>query len=236
MTVRLSVAVMAHPSRAVMVEDLVARLGADVPVVWDEINDRHDTGIRAIQAADPDSTHHLVIQDDALPCRDFLAGTVAALAQVPADHPVSLYLGTVKPFGPAVRRVLARAQPGTAWVRMGGPYWGPAIVLPTVDVPALGDWWIGAGAAWTNYDRRIQRFYASRGIDCLYSWPSLVEHRGDQSIVHPGSSPGRVAHRALTPEQSALDVDWSGPAVELLDSDRLDRQRQRSAERALQGR
>lgn len=64
MTPTLSVAIMAHPKREAMVADLLTRLDREVPVVWDQINDRHDTGARAMEAFDPACTHHLVIQDD----------------------------------------------------------------------------------------------------------------------------------------------------------------------------
>lgn len=229
--ISLSAAVMAHPRRADMVTDLLARLDRDVPVVWDQVNDRHETGIRALLAADARCTHHLVIQDDALPCRDLLAGAEKALAHVPAGHPVSLYVGAVRPFRRMIERTVAQAAAGNAsWLRFQGPYWGPAVIVPVADLDDLAAWWSGKGASVENYDRRISRFYLRRRLDCFYSWPSLVDHRGDESLTGHGT--GRRAHRALDPNRSALDVDWSGAVIKVDGAERADRRRQRAADAA----
>ena len=119
MTVRLSAAVMAHPSREAMVAELVDALDRPVEVVWDEINDRHDTGLRALRAADRSCTHHLVIQDDVVPCRDLLAGAERALCAVPDGQPGSLYLGRVRPVAAAVARAVSLYS-GSAWIPMAG--------------------------------------------------------------------------------------------------------------------
>lgn len=228
MTVRLSAVVMAHPSRADLVTDLLARLDREVPVVWDRINDRHDTGLRALQAYDPEATHHLVIQDDALPCRDLLASVEQALAYVPDGHPASFYLGRVRPFRQRIER-LVRVAGSASWLRFPGPYWGPAIVVPTAAIPGLVEWWHSPkGSGVTNYDRRIARFFQRDGIDCFYSWPSLVDHRGDTSLV-TGHTTGRHAHRSIPEYRSGLEASWSGPVLELREAERLDALRQREA-------
>jgi hypothetical protein len=225
--VTLSVSVMAHPSRADLVNDLLERIGP-VPVTWDKVNDRHDPGTRAMEAHDPTCTHHLVIQDDALPCADLLAGIEKALVHVPDGHPASFYIGKVRPFRSAVTKAVARAE-GASWIVMAGIYWGPAIVVPTASIVELSAWYRGKhGARHQNYDRRVSKWFERQDLGCWYSWPSLVDHRGDDSLVQ-GRSGVRRAHRALTPEESALDVDWSGEVVEMPHTERLDRNRQRRA-------
>ena len=231
MTARLSAAVMAHPNRADLVTDLLARLDREVPVVWDQINDRHDTGIRALQAYDPDATHHLVIQDDALPCRDLLATIEQALEFVPDGHPASFYLGRVRPFRQKVEQVV-RVAGSASWLRFPGPYWGPAIVVPTAAIPGLVEWWYSPkGSSVTNYDRRIARFFQREGLDCFYSWPSLVDHRGDTSLV-TGHMAGRHAHRSIPEHRSGSEAVWSGPVLTLPDAAALDALRQRDARQA----
>jgi hypothetical protein len=104
--------------------------------------------------------------------------------------------------------------------------------VPTVDVPALAEWWTGEGRRIQNYDRRVARFYMKRGFDCFYSWPSLVDHRGVESLAGHGSNGAvRRAHRALAPDRSAVAVDWSGPVVQVSGAERADRRRQRDAQR-----
>lgn len=229
---KLSAAVMAHPKRRRMVAELLADLDRPVPVVWDQINDRHDTGLRALQAYDPTATHHLVIQDDVQPCRDLLAGVERALAHVPAGHPASFYLGKVQPFRSRVERAV-RAADGCSWVVMDGVYWGPAIVVPTDTIPHLADWWGSvAGRKVTNYDRRLSRWFEHHRLACWYSWPSLVEHRGTQSLIRQ-SKAIRTAHRFHGADASALSIDWSGPVAEMANTAALDRKRQAKAARTL---
>ena len=229
MTDTLSVAVMAHPRRYDLVDDLLDRLDRPVEVVWDKINDRHDTGIRAIEAHDPACTHHLVIQDDVMPCRDLIAGAEKALGHVPAGNPASFYLGRVQPFRRKVQEAVDLAGDSASWVTMQGVYWGPAIVVPTAVIEDLSRWFRSPAAARvTNYDRRVSKWFEARRLDCWYSWPSLVDHRGAQSLVRE-SKALRTAHRFVGADRSALDVDWSGPVTTVTGSARLDRQRQRTA-------
>src|SRR5690606_41027410 len=117
-----------------------------------------------------------------------------------------------------------------SWLQMPGPYWGPAIVVPTAAIPELAEWWLSSrGRSITNYDRRIARFFQRRGFDCWYSWPSLVDHRGDESLVGHGTKNPRHAHRAVGENKSGLSIDWSGPVVSVRSAERLDRRRQRNA-------
>lgn len=221
----VSCAVMAHPSRKGMVDELLADLDRPVKVVWDEINDRHDTGIRAVEAYDPSCTHHLVLQDDVVPCRDLLAGVERALTHVPGDVPVSLYVGRVRPFRRAVERAAVQAE-GASWITMAGIYWGPAIVLPTAVIDELSPWF--RASTIQNYDRRLSKWFKNQGLPCWYTWPSLVDHRGDRSLVRP-STAVRRAHRFLGVDVSALSVDWTGPRVDMDGTERMDRERQRRA-------
>lgn len=229
-TPTLSAAVMAHPARAAMVDELLAALDRPTPVVWDQRNDRHDTGLRTIKAYDPDCSHHLVIQDDVVPCRDLLAGAERALRWIPQDVPISLYIGRVRPFSQAVESVTRRAGDDASWITMAGIYWGPAVILPTTLIEQLA-----AGYATdriTNHDRRMSRWFANRGTRCWYAWPSLVEHRGDESLAHRGARTERRAHRFIGADMSALAVDWSGPVLEMANTERLDRSRQSRARQA----
>ena len=221
---------MAHPSRAGLVDELVASLDRPVKVVWDEISDRHDTGIRAIEAYDPSASHHLVLQDDVLVPRDLLAGLERALRYIPQWDPMALYVGRVKPFAAEVTKAVQKAQ-GASWLTMQGIYWGPGIVLPTEHIPALSEWYRGAeGSKIINYDRRVSTWYALRDATVWYPWPCLVEHRDSDSLVK-GHGKGRHAHSFLGAEASVMGCDWTGPVVEVPRSQKMDDARQLRARR-----
>lgn len=224
----LSAAIMAHPKRIEMVGELRAALDRDVPVVWDEVNDRHDTGIRSLEAFDAAADWHVVIQDDVEPAPDLLAGIEQALAHVPAECPVSFYIGRVRPFAAKVQRAVQAAGDDVSWIVMDDIYWGPCLAIPTAVIPDISEWWHRSQV--TNYDRRLSRWFAhpSRRRPCWYSWPSLVDHRGDESLS--GHVAVRRAHRFAP--GSATDFDWSGDVVRMRHTGRLDRQRQAFARAA----
>ena len=223
MTVVLSVAMMAHPNRAKQVEQILAKLDRDdVPVIWDTNGSRWDTGRRAMLAYDPACTHHVVIQDDIIPCRDLIAGLTAALEYVPGDVPVCGYVGRVRPYAAMVTAADRRARAtGASWLTMHTLNWGPLIAVPTAVIPEM----IAHGDTLKNipnYDRRLSRFFElQQGVRIWYTWPSIVDHADGPSLVQGRIGTDRakaihcrVAHTFIGEEASALEVDWSGPAVD----------------------
>lgn len=211
---KVSVAVMAHPSRAELVQRLLERLDRPAEVVWDERNVEWHTGRRALLAFDPAATHHLVLQDDAVVCRDLVAGLEAALVAAPEECCVSLYVGRVRPYTARVERVVAeaeRAERHVSWIVMRDLHWGVGLVLPTALLPAL----VRDQDRMANvveYDRRISRSLVRAGVPVWSTWPSLIDHRDAPSLLHHGDDP-RAAHRFVGEDASALGVDWSGVGV-----------------------
>ncbi len=220
-TIRLSVAMMAHPKRAAQVEAMLSRLDRECEVIWDEKNDRWDTGRRAMLAYDPEATHHVVIQDDLLVCRDLFAGLEKALEHVPADAPVCGYIGRVRPELETVAACVRRAQEsGASWVTMHTLNWGPLVVVPTACIRDMIRHCDRLNVP--NYDRRLSRYFElQRGIRTWYTWPSLVDHADGPSLVsgriatdRARARLSRVAFDFIGEDASALDVDWSGPVVD----------------------
>lgn len=204
----ISVAIMAHPSRREFVTALLERLDAPAGVVWDERNDRWDTGRRSLLAHDPEATHHLVVQDDAITCRDLVAG-VEQITEAVADHPIALYTGRARPRTEYVAARVDFAQyRGDAFFEMEGPLWGVGIVLPReLIAPAVE--WGDAHPEIANYDIRLARFFESRRLSCFYTVPSLLEHRDTPSLVEGRNGAGRHAFTFIGAGRSALEVDWS---------------------------
>lgn len=228
----MSLQVMADHRRDDLVEDLVRRLGVgEERVTWDRQEDRWDTGRRAMEAYDPEATWHCVIQDDALPCRDFIAGMQLALDHVPAQSIVQPYVGTRRPLQGYVSDAVERAEAeGASWIVMRALMWGVAIIVPTWCIPAMLPWC--DRRAYPNYDKKVGQFFYSKLLwPTFYTHPSLVDHREVPSIV--GHGPGRVAHQFIGEDRSALDVDWTGGIVYMQGMGSLNRRRSAMGEKSV---
>lgn len=208
----ISVAIMAHQKRADFIPELEAKLDRPATVVWDRANNRWDTGRRALLAYDRSATHHLVLQDDALICRDLVAGVERALEHTPGDSPVCLYVGKVRPYKALVDEY-TRDSERASWLVMAQINWGVAIVFPTKIIDDMVAWCDNQTIP--NYDSRMSRWFENQGISTWYPWPSLVDHRESPSLVPGRGHAGRVARRFVGTDVSALDIDWGGDVITL---------------------
>jgi hypothetical protein len=207
---KLSVAVVAHQSRADLVADLVDRLGVDADrVMWDRIGNQWDTAVRAWRHHDPDADWHLVIEDDALPCRDLLAGVARGLARLPVQSTASLYMGE---SGRRWTRHATRGagRRGPTWVKVSRLIWGVAMLAPVSSIANMLEWCEAHPVP--TYDHRVSRYYFHRlAWPTFYAWPCLVEHRDVESLR--GGPRGRHAARFVGEDFSALDIDWTARPV-----------------------
>lgn len=211
---RLSVKIMAHKKRAHHIPELVERLGLTADdVIWDRKNDRWDTGRRAWDAIDRTSDWGMVVQDDALVCRDLIAGLEKAAVLLPERCLVSPYTGTRRPVASRVERAVNAARTANAsWIRMPSLNWGVAIMAPTDIIDKMLPWC--DKQTYPNYDRRVGRFAIDvMRLPTYCTWPSLVDHRDDDSLV--GHGRGRKAHQFLGEDASALSVLWTPKSVDL---------------------
>jgi hypothetical protein len=192
----VSIAIMAHPNRARYVPGLQGGLPGAV-VVWDEKNERWDTGRRSMLAFDPTADWHLVVQDDSILCWDFIGQVHKALVEV-SEGPVAFYCGRAGKFGSRSSMDVMRmaSRKGQHFFQAPGPYWGPAVAVMTQDILPMIEWCDQRGDI-PNYDRRMSRYFYSLDRLCWYSVPCLVNHRiGPENpslIAGRGSSPGRTA-------------------------------------------
>lgn len=206
----ISTVVAAHPSREEMVTFLLQDLGQQVGVIWDEKEDIWDTHQRAWEAVDRNATHGLVLQDDAIPCIDFLDGAQRALDYY-SDKVVSFYFGNASNH-PKIMRAVQRAEEAEAsWIFSTGTWWGPAIAIPTDQIDQMLTFCKGRRE---SYDRRLAIWCGVTERIVYYTWPSLVEHFDAPSLVNPGRRPGRKAMRFLEPPLSAEDWSPEGLAVQ----------------------
>ena len=209
--------IMAHPTRERFIPSLRAALDRPTPIVYDRVNDRWDTGRRALLSYDSKATHHLVLQDDGLVCRDLYAGVTAALEHVPADAVLSLYAGRTRVFRTAVAaatRLSRRARTRPSFLAATQLLWGVAVVIPTQHIEALVEWGDGHPEI-ANYDKRISYWCAANSVPVWYTWPSLVQHRISPSLIPGRGSAGRVAYSFVGEQASARAINWSGGHVDI---------------------
>jgi hypothetical protein len=219
MTVSLSLAVM-HASfdseRRAMLISLERALGGRVGLDtytngWNYIKDGSRDGVwptarRAwLDYARYDTSHHLVIQDDIVVCKDFLASVRAALEAQP-HHPVSFF---------DLSRTITDAQAkGLSWAVRRSLSMAQAVAIPTKYIqPAIR--WIDQHVKPTaeGDDERFSAYFLTHGIDVWYTVPSLVEHvdNGRSLLGHPDKLPTgkrRVAASFIGTNRSGLDIDW----------------------------
>lgn len=212
----LSASIMAHPDRADRVRELMAALDRPVAIGWDDEGPPSGSGDRvwrtarrAWELADPDADWHVLIQDDAVPCADLLAGLERALAFVPPDAVVSPYLGTGRNV-PIRWEAMARAADtaGATWVRSQKLMWGVCIALPVKLIPDMIQY--AETRAGVPDDMRVAGWAERRGHDVWYTWPSLVDHLQVPSLTKHKARE-RVARRHH--EGSALEINWTGQAL-----------------------
>lgn len=207
---------MAHPSRAKLVLEMLGELGREVPAYWDcegppsgNADRGWRTARRAWQLHDPDADWHLLLQDDAWPCADLLAGLERALEHVPPEAVVSPYLGRGGITPPRFHTLAADAERArTPWIVSSKLLWGVSVCLPTGLISEMverADRMTGV-----TDDMRIAGWAERRHIPVWYTWPSLVDHRQVESITKHRAKE-RVAQRHH--RGSALEIDWSGPAT-----------------------
>lgn len=201
---RLSCAIRSHPRRSDLVNRLAARLGVNQQrIVWDRHNDSWDTGWRAWRAHDPDADWHLVIEDDALVCRDLLAALERALDYLPHKSVASLYLGT-KTGNSGILRTADRAdEVGASWIRSPSLAWGVAIAAPVSSIDGMLTW-CDRLTCYSHrvYDTRVANYYADvLRWPAYFTWPSLVDHAPEPSLLD--HTTGRQARRFIGETASA---------------------------------
>jgi hypothetical protein len=132
------------------------------------------------------------MQDDAEPMDDFLLHAQRAIEAKP-DSLISFYIGTAKPLTRYVTRAVERARANNAgWLTHSTLLWGVCIAIPTSHIPSLLEW---CDSRADLYDHRIGQYYRSQAKTVHYTWPSLVDHTDDGSLLGHGADEPRKAHQ-----------------------------------------
>lgn len=217
MRVVLSVAIMAHPSRLEYAHALRRRLharrasGETLEIVLDPDPDGPRNPWRtarlAWQRTPADCTHRLVVQEDVIPCPNFLRHARRALRAKP-DRITSFYLGTNATV--TWRDLLVADARGAHWVQGFANSWIPALALaiPRGFVHSLADY--DDGSRPVADDDVYGRWAREHRLPWFATIPSLVDHDDDApSLMRDQYATGQ--RRAACPigDTDPSLIDWT---------------------------
>ena len=208
--VDLDYAIQHHPARADLIPPLLEAIGGRPEhVVTDPYPDAPGdwpTARLAWLSYHPEATHHMVMEDDIIPCRDLLAGVAEAVAHRP-ERAICLYANK--------KEIEDAREKGWSWVYCRGTYYNnQAVVLPTGWIDAF----VSHGDEEALFpdpigiDTRLRSFLGIIGERVLYTVPSLVEHGQPGGSLLWKDQPmlrKRTARWWIGPEASPLDIDWT---------------------------
>lgn len=213
----ISVALQTHPLRAALAAQLAEAIGGDVELAVDPDPDGRPSPWRAyrnaLELTPAGATHRLVIQDDAIVCRDFRETVTRAVAARP-DRLITLFVGGLP--REHRNRVLTACSRDEPWAELDNLRWCPAIALvwPVAMIGPLLDFYDKLPSArWTADDEIIGRYCKTTLRLPLATVPSLVEHPDDvPSLVGRRNAAGldkaRVAACFIHPDCDPLSIDW----------------------------
>lgn len=175
---------MSHPRRREMAESLIERApGGFLRLVLDPEPDGPPTALRtaaaAWSAADPEATHHLVLQDDALPGPGFFDRVEDVVRGAP-HAAVALFTAWNSRNGAAVRM---GALLGARWAAATREYTPTvALVLPVPVARGFAAFARRHGDGWPD-DVVMQRYLRAHRIPTYLTVPNLVQHDDFPSVA-----------------------------------------------------
>jgi len=180
---RISAAIMTHPAR----EDRARGLAESLPelrpvVVVDESapgGGNLANALRAWAATGPEATHHLVLQDDVVPCKGFAELLHRAVSARPEDA-ISLFCEWGSRSANLVR---VAARHGWAWARAVDMY-TPTQGLVMPREAALG--FATSGNAGGADDLALVQYLRESGRTNVVTVPNLLDHEDRLSLTANG--------------------------------------------------
>lgn len=167
---------MAHPARAEFIPALQQAIGGDVPVVFDEKQNVWDTCRRAWLAHDRSADYALVIQDDAIVCKNFRKKALAVLEAQGKEYMTAFYAGGMAKAG--VRHALMRGDDHFVSAMIFNEV---ALCIPTERIEEMVSFCDDRDA---QDDHLIQKWLQLRRVKVWYPVPSLVDHRTDVVSIY----------------------------------------------------
>ena len=188
---KISISVMAHPKRAEFFDYIKQKLG-DVPFSIDEKSEGCAiNGQRSWSMFDPLADWHIVIQDDAIICDNFIERAEKVIEQAIKNNcgAVSFHWGKRARMEDRSKKGLKEGFIISKWL-----HWGVAVCIKTELVRPMLEHVNKMNIP--QDDTRIANFLMKNEIKIYYPMPSLIDHRKGESLVKdPGQN--RVAYKFI---------------------------------------
>jgi hypothetical protein len=196
-----------HPKRSRYLDLLIHSLGREAVIVADDTSTVSGM-VKCLEYINlyktfpfDKPTHLIILQDDILPCKDFLA-TCERLIEVNPNNFISMYSAN-----DAVSRTVGRKS----WLTINSAYGLCAYIIPSFIAeeyllfdPKIKD-------SITADDVRMSVFLRHTNRKVWVTCPSLVEHICWHTNANGGKAGinHRVASEYIGYENSGLDIDWT---------------------------
>lgn len=204
--VRVSVCVQHHPSRAGLLADLKARVGA-IEVVTDPDPDGKPDPLRCylecLRRTPEWCTHRVVLQDDCWPIVGFATAAAAAISEYP-EALVCFFVPALALAGG--ERVKRARKAGETWAELGNGLAVPVVATAWPRGAArdfVADVEARAFLITRSDDAAVSKFAALRKVRVMAPVPSIVEH--------PDDVPSLIGDRAANGKNPARRAAFLAP-------------------------
>ena len=210
--IKLSVAIFSHPSRAERLQQTLGLLGDDVKikVIIDEKTEGiWRTAMRAWRSYDSDATHHLVLQDDIIPCRNFLTSVPYIISDLPQDASVS--------FCDNIQSIKYAIKTGRSWVVSTQVRHAQALIQPVGQIEDWIQWseW-NVRPSYYHDDGRLEIYLVKHNRRIWHTVPSLVSHDDNGSVYRyltknetkPEGKAPYVEYKFIGVDTDPLSINW----------------------------
>lgn len=209
---KVSVTIFSHHSRSKRLQQTLEALGSDVAVevvidyktegIW-------QTAMKAWRSYGTDATHHLVLQDDIIPCKNFLVRLPEIIHHLPNDASVS--------FCDKLPLMHYAKQKKKSWVLSGKVRHAQALLQPVSQIENFIQWseW-NIRPSYYHDDGRLEMYLHTFNKLMWHTVPSLVSHDDDGSVYRylktgdskPDDKPPYQELYFLGADVDPSTVDW----------------------------
>lgn len=203
--VNFDIAITSLPNRMDSVIGMIERLGKQyrdiITIVLDENRlGCWETSKGAWEKFNPNKTHHIVMQDDILFCKDFVE-TMNMISLLLPNNPVLPYSNNQ-----IAQKAMDR---GDSWFILRGICWGQALMMPNKLIPDFIDYVDErVGEGYESYDGRLNYWVTNRNIDTYCTVPSLVQHNLDYKSAMGHNACRTFSKYFIGEVRSGLSVNW----------------------------